>query len=141
MHDMSFYLIVSDNPETQDLYVLILRTQRIRALSVDGPEDAMRAIGCTHVTAVLYDVERLPDWESLAAFRREVDARLPIVVVSSCLAADRSYRQLAQRMGCAAFIAKPCSPSIVVQALQYAANGGEWIEYEEVAMTRREADA
>lgn len=138
LHDGSFALIVSPNLDIQDVYVLTLRAQRMRALGVDNHGAAMTVIGCTHVSAVLYDVERLRDWESLAAFRREVEPHIPIVVVSSCVAADRSYRQLARRMGCAAFIAKPCSPSTVVKAMQHAANGGGWTEYEKPGVNHPE---
>lgn len=110
MGDGSFCLIVSDTFDVQDLYVLTLRTQRIRAVSVGGHDDAILVIRCMPVAAVLYDVERLPGWESLAAFRREIQSSIPIVVVSSGLTAGRSYRLLARQLGCAAFIARPCSP-------------------------------
>lgn len=131
MHDGSLTLIVSPSVDVQDLYVLALRAERLRALGVASPDTAMTVIGCTEVSAVLYDVEQPGDWESLAAFRCEIEPWIPVVVVSSCVAADRKYRLLARRMGCAAFVAKPCSPSIVVRAVERAVNGGGWTEYEE----------
>jgi DNA-binding NarL/FixJ family response regulator len=133
LHDGRFTLIVSASVDVQDLYVLALRARRRRALAVGSIDAATVAVRCTHVSAVLYDVERTVDWESLAALRRTVEPRMPFVVVSSCVAADRSYRLLARQLGCAAFVAKPCCPSIVVRAVDHAANGGDWTEYEEPA--------
>jgi hypothetical protein len=130
MHHGSFWLVVSGNLHVQDAYVSTLRARRLRALSVGNTHDALTAIGCTPVSAVLYEVERARDWQSLAAFRRKVEPHIPVVVVGTCVAFDRSCRRFARRIGCAAFVATPSSPSVAVKAMQHAADGGDWIEYE-----------
>ena len=123
------FLIVSRNFDVQDVYVLLMRAQRVPVVGVNTCEEALKVSGLAHFGAVLFDVESRDDWESLARFRKELSRGIPIVVLSGWLAPDRTYRNFARDLGCAGFVAKPATPALVVRALQRAAEGSPWSEY------------
>jgi DNA-binding response OmpR family regulator len=122
-------LIVSRDVDTQDLYVLTLRTERAPALSVSGFQDAVALARQTDIAAVLFDVERPADWDSVSELRRELPADVPIVVLTGLLRSDGANRALARKIGCAGFLAKPVPPSVMIDVLQRATGGCPWTEY------------
>ena len=124
-------LLVSRDLETQDLYVLVLRLERIPVLGVSSCDDALALVRQTDVSAVLFDVERPSDWESVTQLRREVPAAVPIVVLTGWVRSDGANRSLAQTIGCAGFLAKPVPPDAIVDVLQRTIGGCRWAEYVE----------
>jgi DNA-binding response OmpR family regulator len=122
-------LLISRDVDTQDMYVLALRAERIPALSVDGFQDAVGLARQTDISVVLFDVERPADWDSVTELRRELPADVPIVVLTGWVRGDGANRALARRIGCAGFLAKPVPPPVVIEVLQRATDGCLWTEY------------
>ena len=131
MRTGSFFLIVGRNVDLQDMYVELLRTQRLPVVGVNTCEEAVRLMGLVEFGAALFDVDSRDDWASLAQLRKKLSAQVPIVALSGWLAADRTYRSLARDLGCAGFVAKPAAADLVIRALQRAAVGSPWSEYVE----------
>jgi DNA-binding response OmpR family regulator len=122
-------LLVSRDVDTQDVYVLALRAERIPALSVDGFQDAVALARQTDISVVLFDVERPEDWKSVTELRRELPADVPIVVLTGWVRVDGGNRVLARKIGCAGFLAKPVPPPVMIEVLQRATEGCLWTEY------------
>jgi hypothetical protein len=77
----------------------------------------------------LFDVASRDDWDSLVRLRAELSREVPIVALSGCVSKDGTYRKHARALGGAAFVAKPATVEMTVQALQGAASGSPWSEY------------
>ena len=132
MRSANSFLVVARDIDVQDLYVLSMREHRVSVLGVSTCEEAVRASRLARFGAVLFDVESRDDWASLAALRKRLPLEVPIVVLTGWLAVDRTYRNLAQQLGCAGFVAKPASSTLVARALRCAAEGSPWSEYVDV---------
>jgi two-component system, NtrC family, response regulator PilR len=110
-------LIVSANPDTVDLYVISLRSERMPALSVSSADDALSLLRDRAVSAVVVDVTHpVNDWEACRAMRAAAEPGLPLVVLTGWI--DQKARQEAIRVGCTAFVAKPASPERLREILQ-----------------------
>jgi DNA-binding NarL/FixJ family response regulator len=131
MRNDSFILIISRDEGMLDLYVEILRAQRLRVIGVGTYEEALTVIDLLPCRAALFDVAGRGDWAFLARLRKEIPPEVPIVVLSGSLKVDRTYRNLARDLGCAGFVAKPATGALVARALQRAAQGSPWSEYVE----------
>ena len=123
------FLIVTPNLTIQDLYVLLLRAQRLPAVGVSTCEEALRLAALTQLTAVLFDIADREDWSSLVQLCRALPRGTPIVALSGWHVRDRTERELARGLGCCGFIAKPATAGLVLQALRRAAEGSPWSEY------------
>ena len=130
-HSRRLFLIVSRSPDVQDMYVTLLRSQRLPAVGVDTCEDAVAITHLVRFGAALFDVDRRDDWTVLAYLRKTLSPEVPIVALSGWLTGDRTFQDLARDLGCAGFVAKPAAADLVVRALQRAAAGRSWSEYVE----------
>ena len=131
MRNGNFFLIVSRDEDLLDLYVELLRAERLPVIGVSTCEEAVCVTDIVPCGAALFDVDGRDDWASLARLRKELSAQVPIVALSGWLAADRTYRSLARDLGCAGFVAKPAAADLVIRALQRAAVGSPWSEHVE----------
>ena len=131
MRTGTFFLIISRNVHLQDMYVELLRSQRVPAIGVNTCEEAIGATDFVTLGAALFDVDCPDDWAVLARLRKELSPEVPIVALSGWLTADRTYRNLARHLGCAGFVAKPAAADLVIRALQSAAVDSSWSEYVE----------
>ena len=129
MRNGNFFLIVSRDDDMLNLYVELLRAERLRVIGVGTCEEAVKVTDVVPCGAALFDVDGRDDWASLARLRKELSPQVPIVALSGWLAADRTYRNLARDLGCAGFVAKPAVAALVIRALQRAAVGSPWSEY------------
>jgi DNA-binding response OmpR family regulator len=131
MRNGNFFLIVSRDEDMLDLYVEMLRVQRLPVIGVSTCEEAVAVTDLVPCGAALLDVDGRDDWALLTRLRQRVSPQVPIVALSAQLNADRTYRNLARDLGCAGFVAKPATGALVVRALQRAAAGSPWSEYVE----------
>jgi DNA-binding response OmpR family regulator len=131
MRNGNFFLIVSRDEDRLDLYVEMLRAQRLPVIGVSTCEEAVAVTDVVPCGAALLEVDGRDDWAFLARLRKRVPPQVPIVALSGQLNADRTYRNLARDLGCAGFVAKPATGALVVRALQRAASGSPWSEYVE----------
>jgi CheY-like chemotaxis protein len=129
MPERASVLIVSQDLDLQDAYVLILRAEGVPALGAGSCEEAIALVRRRQVCAVLFDVDRRDDWHALHRLRSHIARSVPIIVLSGWVSGDRSYCRLARRLGCAGFLAKPCPPAVIVEVVLRAAIGALWTEY------------
>jgi DNA-binding response OmpR family regulator len=109
-------LLVSSNPDVVDLYVLALRSARAGALSVSGGDEAMQLIRDRSVSAVIVDVANPSvDWDVCRSLLSVIEDGVPLIVLTGWIDADA--REIAGRIGCAAFVAKPASPARLFEVL------------------------
>jgi DNA-binding NtrC family response regulator len=120
-------MVVSSDSDTQDLYLVLLRTQRVPAVGVSDCDEAAALAERTEIRVVLFDVDRHGDWECLARFVRQ-HLTIPVVVLTGWISGDRSFRAQAHDLGCAGFLGKPCQPDVVIEALQHATERRPWFE-------------
>jgi CheY-like chemotaxis protein len=122
-------LLVSGDVDTQDVYVIALRAERIPALSVSGLPDAVALARQTDISVVLFDVERPADWDAVGELRRQLPAEVPIVVLTGWVRTDGRNCALARKLGCSGFLAKPVPPPVMIDVVQRATGGSPWTEY------------
>lgn len=129
MGSKDYFLIVTSDIDVQDGCVLLLRAQRVPALGVSTCEEAIKVATLTRVGAVLFDIDTRDDWNSLSRFRQELPPAIPVVALSGWFVLDRTDRNRARDLGCAGFVAKPATSTLMCRALQRAAEGSPWSEY------------
>jgi CheY-like chemotaxis protein len=110
-------LVVDDHPETRELYGTTLRYAGFQVIEAgDGAEGSEKAAALQPDVILLdYAMPQMDGGEMvrrLAANERTRD--IPVVLLSAF--ADRVPRQL--RLGCAAFLAKPCDPDDLSRLLE-----------------------
>ena len=116
-------LLISDNADVVDLYVLALRSARIPILSVSAIDEALQLIRDRSVSAVIVDVaDPAVDWDACRLLQAQLQEGLPLIVLTGWIDADA--RQQAASAGCAAFVAKPASPERLLDVLRRT-RGGE----------------
>jgi DNA-binding NtrC family response regulator len=123
------FLIVSDDIDIQDAYVYFLRRARIAAVSAPSADGALSFVRETPPRAVLYDVITASDWVACGELRAHLPTPSPMVVLTAWVSPDRVWREQARRIGCVAFLAKPCDPQTVLETLIRATAGEPWIEH------------
>ena len=100
-------LIVSADPDTMDLYVLAIRSERTAILSVTSVDQAVQLVRDGSVSVVVLDVTNpATDWD--ACRQLVAIGSVPVVVLTGWIDEDARHEALA--IGCAAFVAKPASP-------------------------------
>ena len=76
-------------------------------------------------------MELIPEPAAAWAFieRRRADAPdIPLVILTSLIRPDRAHRTRARALGCAAFVAKPCSLLQLVDVVSRVRRGGRGLE-------------
>jgi CheY-like chemotaxis protein len=107
-------LILSADPDTQDLYVTALRFRRRAAFGVANAEEAL-ALADAQPGAIVVDVRSEEDWDEIDRLRRAGYLRhVPLVVLTGWVVRDGRFRRRAALAGCAAFLAKPSPMSAVL---------------------------
>jgi DNA-binding response OmpR family regulator len=109
-------LIVSANPDTIDLYVLSMRSERSAVVGMSSVNEAMHLIRERAVSVVVIDIAHpASDWDACRAIMEHAEQNLPVVVLTGWI--DEDARRRAREIGCAAFVAKPASPERVSDIL------------------------
>jgi CheY-like chemotaxis protein len=84
-------------------------------------------------------MELLPEPSEAWAFieRRRADAQdVPVIILTSLIRPDRANRQKAHALGCAAFVAKPCSAQQLVDVVSQVQAGSRGLEISTYAEPR-----
>ena len=121
-------LIVSRNEPTQDAYVAALRRERIAALGVKTCGGAIAMQRHLRLWGVLLDVIAEEDWQGCVLLRRSLPAGVRLVVLTSQVAADGTFRRRARELGCSGFVARHCPPHEVTRVFGRVALGEPWVE-------------
>jgi len=103
-------VIVSSDPETHHLCSRALHDTSVPTISVTTWQAVPPLARETSLSAVLMDVLTAADWQGCRMLRERLETSgVPVVALSGWGVPDWRYRSLAWSVGCAAYIAKPCS--------------------------------
>lgn len=117
-------VVVSADPETQQLCSQAVRQTRRVALAVDSWRAALALARERGVGLVLMDVLTAADWQRCRILRDGLPTgEVPVVALSGWGAPDSRYRTLAWSVGCAAYISKPCSAQTLLATIDRVENG------------------
>ena len=114
----------------RELYTAALNEAGFVPTAVDTPADATTL----HEAGESFDVivtELIPDPVAAWAFierRRAGDPNVPVVVVTAMIRPDHAHRRRARVLGCAAFVAKPCSLAQLVDVVTLVSRGRRGLE-------------
>jgi CheY-like chemotaxis protein len=122
-------LLVSAPGVDRDLYVSALRDAGFSVTSTRTVQDAARCLVEGDITLIAMDLLPEPDqaWEFInqtATSSRGV----PIVIFTSLIRPDGANRRRARILGCAAFLAKPCSLRQLVNVVSRVHHGERGLE-------------
>ena len=123
-----YVVVVSRDADVCDLYVQIFRFRRTAVVGANDVSQVLTLAATTPVAAVLFDVLVPDDWEGCRRVVNGVPNEVPVVVLTAWVAENRRFRRLAEEIGCAAFISKPCSPELVVATVARVRRGERGIE-------------
>jgi CheY-like chemotaxis protein len=121
----------------RDLYVSALRQAGLEITAQPTVTDATTLLRTGETPDVIV-MELLPEPIEAWAFieQRCADAPdVPIIILTSLIRPDRSNRRRAHALGCAAFVAKPCSLLQLVDVVSRVRRGSRGLEistYEEL---------
>jgi DNA-binding NarL/FixJ family response regulator len=120
-------LVVGADDTLRDACLVLLRANGWSAIGASTCEEAVRVAERVRLRAVVFDIVTATDWFHCRQLRQAVpDA--PVVVLSATCTPDRWYRSMAQRLGCAGFVMKPCAPDVVLDTLRRTCAGEPWVE-------------
>lgn len=103
-------VIVSPDPETHDLCSRALQETSVPTISVATWHAVPPLAREKSLGAVLMDVLTAADWQGCRMLRDRLETSgVPVVALSGWGVPEWRYRSLAWSVGCAAYIAKPCT--------------------------------
>ena len=114
----------------RDLYLSALGEAGFETTAKATVADAA-AVPESEAAPDLIVMELLPEPAEAWAFierRRAASPEVPLIVLTSLIRPDRSHRQKARALGCAAFIAKPCSVRQLVDVVVRVRRGSRGLE-------------
>ena len=123
-------LFVCPSGLDRDLYVSALREAGFATTMAETPAAATKWLEEAAVLDVLV-VDLLPDPEdawALIARGCAPPSRIPVMVLTSLVRPDGSNRRRARALGCAAFVAKPCSLRQLVDIVRRVQRGERNLE-------------
>jgi CheY-like chemotaxis protein len=124
---MPHVLLVSQDRDSCDLYKeWFTRTANLHTTCMSTISQATRVLGHHAADVVLIDVTTFEHWKDCASFGL-LEGAPPVVVLTGWVAADGRFRRRAFDAGCAAFVAKPCHPRVLVTVLRRVLDGERFI--------------
>ena len=123
-------VVLSRDPDLTEMYVEWLRECGFVGLAGERVADVINFAATAPVVGIILDVVRSEDWCTAEQLRdAEVTRSIPVVVLTGWIAADGRFRTRAWRAGAAAFVAKPCPPSLVTDVLARVRRGERRIDH------------
>lgn len=112
-------LVVDDDPDARMICQLILARDGYRVVTSGDGESALHLVAEHAPAAIILDIA-LPGrdgWYILEKLREDAAlAGVPVIVYTAhALETDRAR---SERMGCAAYLVKPCTASTIVEAVR-----------------------
>jgi CheY-like chemotaxis protein len=122
-------MIVSTDQDTQDLYVHALRARRRKAYGTTSLAETVRLAREDPPAAIVVDVRGAIDWRACRGLRREPITRdVPLIALTGWVAPDHRFRNMATRLGCAAYLLKPSLPDTLHSVVERVIGGETGIE-------------
>ncbi len=112
-------LIVNDQVPVRDAVMTILQQRGFRTRAADTGRQALEFARCDRPDLILIDMDppSVDGWESARRLKADpVTKGILVVAMSEDAVTDR--RNLAMRMGCDAFAAKPCDVDRLVESVE-----------------------
>jgi CheY-like chemotaxis protein len=112
-------LLVEDFDDARELYALCLRAAGYLVTEVSTGEEAIRVAHERGTDLILMDMALpgIDGWEATAILKRDPRSRdIPVVALTAH--ALRDERERMSEIGCDGFIAKPCLPPDLLQAVE-----------------------
>jgi DNA-binding response OmpR family regulator len=109
-------LVVEDDPDTRDFYVVLLESAGYQALEAGSAKEALAHIART-LSAVLLD-RRLPDMDGqllCRSLRDRLGAEMPILLITADN--EPSLRAMADAAGATDVLFKPFDPMVLLDRL------------------------
>ncbi len=112
-------LVVEDDPDSRNIYRLMLEHQGFRVLLAGRGDEALRLARKEHPAVILMDIS-LPGmngWEATRILKSDArTAKIPVIALTAhALAEDRAR---AEEIGFDAYLPKPVEPRTVVRAIR-----------------------
>jgi CheY-like chemotaxis protein len=122
-------LFVSPSGYDRDFYVSSLRNAGFDVEVRDAIADAADVLAATMPDLIVMDLLPQPDsaWAFIQRLASDVPT-IPVILLTAMVRPDRSNRLKARRLGCAAFVAKPCSPARLVDVVLRVERGERGLE-------------
>lgn len=121
-------LVVSADDTLREACLAEIRAGGWPGVGAATCEEALRFAARIRFRAVVFDVAGAADWFHCRRLHAAIRGA-PLVVLSASCTPDRWFRGVAQRIGCAGFLAKPCAAVLVRDALHRTCAGEAWVEY------------
>jgi two-component system, cell cycle response regulator DivK len=109
-------LIVEDNDDNRYVYATFLRHNGYRVLEAMDGEEGVRLASEALPDLVLMDISvpGMDGWEATRLLKKDSrTAGIPVVALTAHALAE--HRELAARVGCDGYVAKPCDPSSLLE--------------------------
>jgi len=122
-------LLVSSPGVDRDLYVSALTDAGFSTTPIRTVQDAATPLVEGEITLIAMDLLPEPDraWEFMEQ-RTTASRDVPIVIFTSLIRPDGANRRRARTLGCAAFLAKPCSLRQLVNVVSRVHQGERGLE-------------
>jgi DNA-binding NtrC family response regulator len=122
-------LLVSAPGWERELYATALHQAGFGVSQADTVEAAVTNLVESHATLIVMDLLPVPAaaWAFIER-RTAVATDLPIIVFTSLIRPDGANRRKARSLGCAAFLAKPCSVRQLVTVVSRVQDGARGLE-------------
>jgi two-component system cell cycle response regulator DivK len=121
-------LIVDHDPDTREMYRVVLNARGFRVLDAHGATEALSAVAECVPDVIVAEVS-IPQAEALdllVRFRTEPrTAGIPVIVLTGWT--DAPTHERATRAGAAAIVTKPCLPEALVMTIARVLGGTEGI--------------
>ena len=116
-------LLVSADSDARDLYAeWFERTASLATICSSSIADARAILDRGGADIVLVDLTQGTQWDAWLPHDLAEGAP-PVVVLTGWVAEDGRFRKRAFGLGCAAFVAKPCHPRVLVAVLRRVLDG------------------
>lgn len=116
-------LLLSGDVDARELYrEWFARTAELETVCSASVSDALHVVQAGSADVILVDLVSWRQWDDCALLV-QAQSQSPVVVLTGWVSADGRFRRKAFARGCAAFVAKPCHPRVLVAVLRRVLDG------------------
>jgi DNA-binding response OmpR family regulator len=116
-------LFLSADVDARELYrEWFARTAELQTICPSSVSEAVKVAESGRADVILVDLVSWRQWDDCTSLG-ETRLRPPVVVLTGWVSADGRFRRRAFAHGCAAFVAKPCHPRVLVAVLRRVLDG------------------
>ena len=128
-------LLVYPGGPDLDLYLSALTDAGFETTATASVSAAATLLRTGHAIDLIV-MELVPEPDEAWAFIEQRCADVPLIILTSLVRPDRANRKRARALGCAAFVAKPCSLMQLVNVVSLVRRGSRGLEISAYAESR-----